>query len=188
MTKKELNKAVKQSILSGKTKQETFDNFKGESPLSYEETARIVDSYPTLESRDEYKSINMILIILLSITVLSKLLLGVLFMENNGMRFFPVLFIFPILNIIFLYCVATYNNVYKWIAILTGIGFLRSLSDIIGNPVDVFMIIDIALTIGLIIVSVYLHIKLFPGYKMVVNREIDNEGKIKITRVVKFEE
>jgi hypothetical protein len=73
MTKEEVRKAARQSILDGKTKQETFEELKGTSYRSWKSTvdlAKIIQKIPTLQVRKKYKTLNVILVVILSLTVL----------------------------------------------------------------------------------------------------------------------
>jgi len=189
MTKKELKKAIKQSILSGKTKQETFENFKEESQLSYEEIAKIVDLYPTLQAREKYKPLNIILIALLSLTILFKILVGVLFIIVNGITWLPVLFIFPIINILFLIAIATYSHdSHKWLAIFTILALFREIPNMLGEAFGPLTLIDLAIYAGLIGLGFYLNSKFYPNYLTVKERYTDNQGEMRMRNVVKFED
>jgi hypothetical protein len=170
MTKKEVRKAAKQSILDGKTKQETFETLKETSKLPTEDLAKIVQSIPSLQARQKYKMPNMILIGLLTLTVLFKMMAGIPIIIENGIKWFPVLFILPIINILLLIGAATYTqNSHKWVAVFTILGLLRSLSDILGQPFEPLIIIDLTIAAGLIGLGFYLNSKLCPDYLTVHN-------------------
>jgi predicted RNase H-like HicB family nuclease len=187
MTKKEVRKVVKQSILDGKTKQETFETLKETAKLPTEDLAKIIQSIPSLQARQKYKTLNMILIGLLSLTVLFKMMAGIPIIIENGIKWFPVLFILPIINILLLIGVATYSqSSHKWVAIFTILGLLRSLSDILGQPFEPLIIIDLTIAAGLIGLGFYLNSKLCPDYLTVKERYQNNQGQDRLRNVIKF--
>jgi len=187
MTKKEVRKAALQSILDGKTKQETFETLKETSKLPTEDLAKIIQSIPSLQARQKYKTLNMILIGLLSLTVLFKMMAGIPIIIENGIKWFPVLFILPIINILLLIGVATYSqSSHKWVAIFTIFGLLRSLSDILGQPFEPLIIIDLTIAAGLIGLGFYLNSKLCPDYSTVKERYQNNQGQDRLRNVIKF--
>lgn len=189
MTKKEARKAAKQSILNGKTKQETFEELKGTSKLPTEDLAKIIQTIPSLKVREKYRTLNIILIVLLSLTVLFKMLAGIPIIIENGIKWFPVLFILPIINILLLVGVATYSpSSHKFVAIFTIIGLLRSLGDLIGKPFEPFMLIDLSIAAGLIGLGFYLNSKLCPDYLTVKERYQNNQGQDRMRNVIKFDE
>ena len=193
MTKKETRKAAKQSILDGKTKQETFEILKETSKLSTEDVAKIIQSIPSLSARQKYKTQNTILIVFLSLTILLKMLLGIPFIMQNGIKWLPMIFILPIINVLLLWGVATYSTgIHKLVAIFTIIGLLRSLPDMIGVPFEpltfIAFFIDIAIAAGLIGLGFYLNSKLFSNYLTVKERYQNSQGQDRLRNVIKFED
>jgi hypothetical protein len=189
MTKKEARKAAKKSILDGKTKQETFETIKETSKLPTEDLAKIIQSIPSLKARQKYKTLNLVLIVLLSLTVLFKMLAGIPIIIENGIKWVPVLFILPIINILLLIGVYTYSpNSHKWVAIFTILGLLHSLSDILGQPFEPLILIDLTIAAGLIGLGFYLNSKLCPDYLIVKERYQNNQGQDRLRNVIKFDE
>ncbi len=67
MTKKELRKLAKQSILDGNTQQETFEKLREISKLPGEDLANIIRFVPSLQTRKKYNTLNVVLIVILFI-------------------------------------------------------------------------------------------------------------------------
>lgn len=189
MTIKEAKKAALQIILEGKTKQETFETLKVTSKLPYEELADIIEPIPSLSARNKYKRLNTILVMLLSFTVLIKIIAGVPLLIENGIEWFPVLFLLPIINVIILRGVLKFEvGIHKYAAIWTIIGILNSLKDIIDKPFEPLMIIDFGIYGGIIGLGFYLNNKLCPDYLTVKEHYQNNQGQDKMRKVIKFED
>jgi len=178
MTKREAQKLVQQKIKEGKTQQQTFDEIIELSDIPAEEIAAIVKVIPTLDSRRKYKTLNVILIVLLSLTVLSKIISGIPIILQNGITWIPVLFLLPAINVLLLWGVATYkSNFHRFVAIFTILGILNSLSKIIGVPFNYLLLIDFAFYAALIILGFYCQGKLTPGYDKMKERYISSDGE-----------
>jgi len=189
MTKKEVKKVVKQSLLSGKTKQETFEELEMTSEFPPEKLARIIRGIPTLQARKKHKTLNIILITLLSLTILFKVLAGIPIVVENGIKWIPILFLLPIINIILLVGVATYSQGgYKAVAILTILGVLQTFGKMWGEPFDPFILIDFVVAAGLITLGFYLNSKFFPEYLISEECYRDSEGEYKLKYVIQFED
>ena len=189
MTKKEVKKVAKQSILGGKSKQETFEELNETSKLPTKDLAKIIVGIPSLQAREKYKPLNIILIALLSLTILFKILVGVLFIIVNGITWLPVLFIFPIINILFLIAIATYSHdSHKWLAIFTILALFREIPNMLGEAFGPLTLIDLAIYAGLIGLGFYLNSKFYPNYLTVKERYTDNQGEMRMRNVVKFED
>lgn len=188
MTKRNARKAAKQSILDGNSKQETFDTLKETSKISTEDLAKIVQSIPSMNARKKYKTSNMVLIILLSITILIKVLAGIPLVLQLGFKWFPLLFILPIINILLLVGIATYAaGIHKLVAILTILGVIRTIQTIEGQFEPV-MLIDFALAAALIGLGFYLNSVLCPKYWSVKEVYQNEEGQNRMKHVIKFED
>ena len=189
MTKKAVKKEVKRLILEGKTKQEAYDELKGISKMKAEDLAKIVQSVPSLNARDKYRSLNIVLIGLLSLTVALKMLSGLPIVIEKGIAWFPVLLFLPLINIILLIGVSTYNqSSYKFVAILAILGLFRLLRDLLSSSFDTFIIIDVVFAAGLIGLGFYLGSKLFPNYTTVKERYQNSQGQDRMRNVIKFED
>jgi len=189
MTKKEVRRAAKQSILNGKTKQETFEELKMTSYRSAEDLAKIIRNIPSLKARKKYKTLNNILIVLLSLTIAFKIMAGIPIIIENGIKWIPILFLLPIINILLLIGIATYSpGGHKAVALLTLLGVFQLIGNIVGKPFEPFILIDFAIAAGLIGISLYLNSKLFPDYLTVKEHYQNNMGQKKLRDVIKFED
>lgn len=188
MTKKEIKDIARKNILDGKTKQETFNILNETSELPIEDLAKIVESIPSLQARKKYRLLNIILILILSITVLLKLLLGLPLLIENGIKFLPVFLILPIINMFLLWGVITFKaGSHKFVAILTILGVLRSLNKLIHN-VDISMLIDITIALSLIGLGFYLNSVFYKGYTIDSEYYEDSDGQNKKKNIITFNE
>lgn len=189
MTKRQLRKAAKKSILEGKSKQETFENLKISSKISNEELAKIIQITPSLEAREKFKTLNGILIGTLLITVLFKMLAGIPIVIENGIKWIPVLFLLPIINILLLIGVATYSpNAHKLVGIFTIIGLFRGMGNIIGNDLDGFIIFDLIIAAAMIGLGFYLNSKLTPEFSKSKELYQNDQGEDRMRYVIKFKD
>jgi hypothetical protein len=187
MTNSEVRKAAKQSMLAGKTKQETFESLKESSQLPTEDLAKIIRSIPSLSARVKYRPLNLILVALLLFTALLKLMFGIPLLIVNDIKFLPLLIIMPVLNVLLLWGVATFRaRFYNYVAVLTILGLMRSFGNIVETPPDPIMIIDLVIAAGLIGLSLFLNYKLFPRYMTVKERYQNSQGQDKVRDVIKF--
>lgn len=181
MTKSDVRKLVKQKIKEGKTKQQTFDEIIELSDMPAEEIANMVKVIPTLASRQKNKTLNVILIVFLSLTVLAKILSGIPIILQNGIKWIPVLFLLPAINVLLLWGVATYRaNFHRVVAVFTILGLFNSLIKSIGVPFNYLLLSDFAFYAVLIILGFYCQSKLTPGYDKMKERYISSEGETMI--------
>ena len=189
MTKKEVRKVAKQSILNGKTKQETFEELKETSYRTPEDLAKIIQTIPSLQLRKKYMSLNIVLIILLSLTVFFKMMAGIPIIIENGIKWLPILFILPIINVLLLIGVITYRpKSHRLVAVFTILGLFQLVGNMVGEPFEPLILVDFAIAAGLIGLGLYLNSKLFPIYSTVKERYQTNQGQTRIKDVIKFED
>ncbi len=180
MTKKELTKSAEQKIKEGKSRQETFEELKEESKNKSEEIAKIVRFIPTLENRQKYKAAQIILIVLLSVTILFKMFAGIPIIIENGIKWWPIIFLLPIINIALTYGIVTYKGqYYQFVGIFTILGLLRSFQNISGTTFDTLILVDVGITGGLIGLGFYLNSKMVSEHKTVKEKfQPAGSGKI----------
>ncbi len=194
MTKKEVKEIANQTILSGKSKQETFEELKGTCNLSEKDLAKIIQKIPSIEAKKKYRILYVILEIILLLTILFKMRIGIhLIIEEGIQNVFQItliLFLLPIINILLLIGVARYKrNSFKWIAIFMMIGLSQYIrSDIILEEEGVLIFIDLAIHIVLFVLALYLYSKFFPKYLTVNEIHQDTQGQVEYKNVIKFED
>jgi len=187
MTKNELIKSVKQSIHSGKTKQETFEQLKMVSNLPQEKLAKIIKGIPTLKAKASCQSANIVLIILLSLTIFFKITWGIATVFEDGIKWFPLVIIAPIINVILLIGVFKYKTEsYVFIAVLAFIGLLQYFAAIVGQNFNPLSLIDFAIGITLIILGFYIYLKLQSDYQILKQRYQNSQGQYRYRDVIKF--
>lgn len=188
MTKKEIRNAANQKFLKGKDIHQTFEELQEEVVgKSAEDIAKILRFVPTLEKREKYKIAHTILILTLGLTVMFKALMGVPIILENGINWLPIIFIMPIINIILVYGVATYQGqYYNYVAIFTVIGLLRMLKEINNNQSDLYLLVDFGIAGILIGLGYYLSSKMNTAYKTVKVKYTSREGKVRVKDKIKF--
>lgn len=189
MKLKEAAKIARKQIAEGKTRQETYDSLMAANNLPAVKFATIIQSIPSVQAREKYKTANGILMTLLILTIVFKLIVGILLVMENGLKILPVLLILPLLNIYFLWGVSNFRpGIHRSVGILTIIGVLRSLQHVIGQPFNLFFFIDFSIAAGLIGLGFYLHNKLHPVYKTVRESYQNSEGQELVRNAIKFDE
>lgn len=189
MTKRETRKLVRRSISDGKSKQDTFDDLSHLKNIPLEDLAQIIRKISSFEARSNYRILNSVLIILLSITIAFKLIAGIPAVMTKGLLAVPLLLISPILNILLLIGVASYNYLsYLWVAIFSIIGLLGIVINFSSNPSELLYLIDLATTGVFIFISFFLKSKLFPNYW--TRKEIyqNEKGEDRMRYVFQFED
>jgi hypothetical protein len=117
------------------------------------------------------------------------MLAGVSIILVNGIKWFPVLFLLPIINIFLLIGVASYRpNYHKFVTIFTILGLFQLIGNIWGEQFEPLILIDLTIGAGLIGLGFYLNLKLFPDYSIVKEHYQDSQGKHNVRDAIKFEE
>ena len=189
MTKKETRKIAKRNILDGKSKQDTFDELRLVCKLPQEELGKIVRQISSLETRQKYRVLNIVLIVLLTLTIVFKMLSLISIETASGFSFTPLIMISILINVLMLLGVSSFHHsVYKVTAIL-GILALPNMLIVITKPhFDTLYLIDLAMIASFIFLGFYLNSKLFPNYW--TEKEIyQNEfGENRMRYILKFQD
>jgi len=185
MTKGELSKIALTKIKDGKSRQETLEEMHTETQTSRAELAKILKYLPPLKTRERYKVLNAVLLFLLLLTALFKILTGIPIVLDNGIWWLPVLFFLPILNIILIYGVAKFKGkYYKPVAILTILGFLRSLKGI--DAMDMYLLIDLLIAGFMVFLGFFLKSKFAGDYETTREYYINDMGENRGRDVISF--
>jgi len=187
MTRNEVIKSVKQSILIGKTKQETFEELKMVSNLSQEKLAKIIKGIPTLKAKASYQSANIVLIVLISLTIFFKIIWGIVTVFEDGIKWFPLVIISPIINVILLIGVSKYKTEsYVFVAVLAILGLFQYIITIISQTFNPLSLIDLAISVTLIILGFYVYFKLQSDFQVHKQRYQNSQGQYRYRDVIKF--
>ncbi len=187
MTEKELKKLAEQKIKEGKSRQETFEELREESKDKSEKIAKIVRFIPTLENREKYKTAQIILLVTLVITILSKILTGLSIVIEMGINWLPVMFLIPILNMVLTYGVAKYKGqYYRLVGIFTILGLIRSLKGVLGTTFEPLVFIDLCIAAVLIGLGFYLNAKMVSEYQTVEEKYTNQQGQSRVRNKIKF--
>jgi hypothetical protein len=160
INKKSARKFIIENRNNGKTDQEIYN----ELSLEYydkKSIALLITGTVTNENKKKYGIYNKILLSLLVITVLLKVFsVFLMTLQENEIYILLLIFIVPILNIIFIIEISRYTaSIYRLCGIMSILSIFQSFSHVV-NGIDMFLSIILG---GLIAgLSYYLHYKLFP--------------------------
>ena len=186
MTNKEIRKTAKQSILNGKTKQETFEELKGISYKTAKKTANIIQTIPSLQTRRMYKLQYIVLIVLLSGTILFKMKAIIPFIIENE-AWLLIILLAPIINI--LVGIITYKpNSYMMLALLSWLWQYILCFELVRDTFKPLILIDIVIASVFIELGSLLHSKLFPEYLTEKELYKNKQGQNRQRIVIKFKD
>jgi hypothetical protein len=194
MTKNEVRIAVKNSILNGKTKQETFEGLRDTSKISAKDLANIIRNTPTIKAREHYKTLHIVLKVILLFTILIKLRMGILIIIEGEIQdifqIILVLFVISIINILLLIGVSRYRpNSFKLVAIFTIIGLYQYMqSGIVFEEEGALIFMDLGIHVGFFLLGLHLHSKFFPKYLTIKEPYQNSQGENEFRQVINFED
>ena len=194
MTLKEVKKEAKHYILEGQSKQETFEQLKkkADGSVPVDKIVRVVESIPSLQARKKYGIWNTILIALLGITVLGKVLTAFSMIENIGMAGTPFILLLPLINVLLLWGVATYTpGTYIAAAVLAGIsitGLWKNAGKLHADPNHWLLLINFIIMLGIIVLGIFLHFKLFQSHRIESEQYFDEEGKVRYRSQIRIDD
>jgi len=126
MKKSEIRKIAEDKINSGMSHQEVFNELKETIDEPLNKIANILKTIPKPKKIKEYKIAHLVLFGVLIITILSKMLIGVGFVIENGLKTAPLIFILPIINIFLLYGITKYKTqYYQFVGIFSLLSITR---------------------------------------------------------------
>jgi len=177
MNKRKINiKEIKLLINQGKKKQEIFEELKKkyQPPL---ELAKQIEKFPTLENKKKYKSNNVTLIVLLSIS---------LFFDLVGLNYGGIIW-----DISLIYIVATFQaEHYQWISFRAGFSVLVVLAMLFFTEYSLLSIISVSISLLILIptfiLAIKLEKKLCPNFIKKKIRYTDSNGKVKLKLKIEF--
>ncbi len=189
MTIQQAQNYINKNILLGKSKEQIFDELRGGSKIPDETIARLLKNVATLDARKEYKNANTFLIVLMTLAIISRILVGIfLFIGNGANGTSIVLFAFSVINVFLLLGICSYSSgFYTWIASLAIIGLVFQLIGLAISPFKVSQLIDIFFSFVIIYLGFYLNSSLFPKYELRKQKYTDDQGQVKTRSIIKFE-
>lgn len=115
------------------------------------------------QTKEKYKTLNNLLLGLLVLTIITKILVGIILLSSLSLFLIPIAFVIPILTIWFALEVSKYKGyIYNSLGILA----IASIFNLIGNIGEsgIYGIIDVVVAIAICGLSFYLGNKMFPNY------------------------
>jgi hypothetical protein len=187
MTKKELRKIAIKKLDEGKTRQQVLTEIREETQAPAVDIARILTFTPSKRTKKKYKLVNSILLGILILTIILKFTMGIPIVLENGIKWLPILFLLPLINILLAYKVATYQgNIYKWIAILTIVSLLRSAPKLFNEEFDFLKLVDLTIAGLIIFLGFYLKGKFAADYEIKREYYINDLGERRGRDVILF--
>jgi hypothetical protein len=176
MKKKSVDrKAVQRTIMdgraSGKTDQEIYYELSQEG-YDKKAIALLVTGTVTAENKAKYKTYNNLLLALIGLTIILKVLM--VFASSNGEVSLLLVFIAPLINVLFFIGIAQYNApVYRICGALTIVSLfvsganeaLRLLETADGSPNVMDIFVGLVLSALIVGFCFYLDRKLFPNFR-----------------------
>lgn len=189
VTKKDIRKLVLHKIEEGKSQQEIFEEIKQEVRNPAREIAQQVRSIATLDKRNNYKTAHAVLVILLAIIVLFKVLAGVFVVIENGIRWTPMIIVYPFIYIIILYGVIKYREGYfKFAAAFLLVGNLKPLLQLFTEGFKPMLVIDLIFAAVVVALCIYLSKKMFPDFKAIKEKYTNSNGQNRLKLKIIFSE
>jgi len=190
MTKKDVKIEARQSILAGNTKQQTFDKLKTTGKLPAEELAEIIRPIPTLQARQKYKQLQIILLVLLFLTVLVKVLAVMPIITEDGIQWSPeiiMLSIVCIFYVILFWAVAMYRpGSHKIAAVVTILSLYYTLGYVMNQGFLFFA--DLAIAAGIIGLGFYLNSRFSSSIHSFKEKYQNDQGQDRLRNVITFDD
>jgi hypothetical protein len=167
MTKKSLNKkeaikTIQDTIQVNTPRQEILNEL---SEQYYDKTTISVLIASTIDpqTKEKYTTLNNLLLGLLALTIIAKILVGIVLFSSLSPFLIPIAFVLPILTIWFALEVSKFKG---YIYNILGMLAIASIFNSIGNIGEsgIYGIIDVVLVITICGLSFYLGNKMFPNY------------------------
>ena len=180
MTKKSLNKkealkTIQDSIRANTPRQEILDAL-SEQYFDKNSIAALIASTIDPQTKAKYKGLNNLLLGLLALTILAKILVGIVLLSSVSPLLIPMAFFLPVLTIWFALEVSKFKGyIYKILGLLAIGSIFMSINTIEAS--GIYGIIDWVIVIAICVLSFYLGNKLFPNYGLLGPKK-DSAGNI----------
>ncbi|HET6224755.1 MAG TPA: hypothetical protein VFF27_00655 [Bacteroidia bacterium] len=187
MKKQRVDKYVETEVKKGKTHQEIYDHIIATSTFKIHDIAEIVRKIPTLEKREKYKGMNVILLSLLAITVVHGM---ILIIENGRHISSRMLYTFPpitmIVSAILFYCIYNYKrNMHLVLGIWSILRSLESLNGLLRED-NLYFFINLIISIIMIVLSFYLSVKVVSDYTF--NKDLQQQNPERREGLITFKD
>lgn len=159
---KEVNGLIETRLNEGKPRNEILDEL-SETYFDKKTLATLIAMTPVIERKKKYKLFNDILLGLLILTIIIKVLIGVLLLANVSIFAIPFAFLMPIMAIIFAFEV---SRLKAYIYRILGFMAIVSVGDSLLNleNFNYWFLLDISIGVGIIFLAFYIGNQMFPNY------------------------
>lgn len=159
---KQVNKLIETRINEGKPRNEILEEL-SETYFDKKTLATLIAMTPEIERKKKYKIYNDILLGLLILTIILKVLIGVLLLANVSIYAIPFAFLMPLLAVFFAIEV---SRLKAYIYRVLGLMAIVSIGDSLGNleNFNFWFILDISIGVGITFLAFYLGNQMFPNY------------------------
>lgn len=160
--RKEILKEIETKLNEGIPRQQILDEL-SEVYFDKSTIAKLIASTTDDKTKANNKSLNNILLGFLTVTIISKIILGISLLSNASIYLLPIVILFPLINIWFAVEVSKYKGyIYKILALLTIAGMIKMIGNYEGETA--LMFIDFGIGFAITGLSFYLGNKMFPNY------------------------
>ena len=167
MTKKSLNKKeaikiIQDRILKNVPRQEILNEL-SEQYYDKNKITALIASTIDPQTKEKYKILNNLLLGLLAVTIIAKILIGIVLLSTLSPLLIPIAFALPIITIWFALEVSKFKGyIYNILGLLAIASIFNAISNI--RESGIYGIIDVVIVIAICGLSFYLGNKMFPNY------------------------
>ncbi len=184
--KREVKNKVKEKLIQGNSKQDTFDSLADSFPGYRDyQIADIIRNQPTTMCLERLKKTMALMVLMMVISLAYKFFFAVnIYMKGSGINHYY--FVFPVL-----FSVLLIGVILKDGRSIRNVSFLGYFNIVAGVPLVMnnfvfIMVGDILLTIVLIVYSIYLSSRMFPKYEYTTKFGVNEKGQKRGVKVIRF--
>lgn len=157
---KEVRRFIKNKLEEGAKRKEILAEL---SEIYYDEKtlSKHIASTVSPQKKARYKWLNQVLLGLLLLTIVMKVLFGVLLLKDASPIFVLLLIFLPVINIIFAIQVYNYQGfAYGFLGFVSAYSIFRSITE--APEIGSWIYVDLAIGALILILAFYLKAKMFP--------------------------
>lgn len=175
LNKKEVIKTIQNRIQDNVPRQEILNDL---SEQYHDKTtiSALIASTIDPKTKEKYKTLNNLLLGLLVLTIIAKILVGIVSLSSLSPLLVLFAFVIPIITIWFAFAVLNFKGyIYNILGLLAIAGIFTTNRTIIAS--GIYGIIDVVIALSISGLSFYLGKKMFPNYGIFGPKK-DAEGNI----------
>ncbi|MCC5916225.1 MAG: hypothetical protein JJU02_02740 [Cryomorphaceae bacterium] len=174
---KEVNRQIDKGLKDDLPRQKILEEL-SEVYFERQTLATLIAMKPVPERKKKFKPYNNILLGLLVLTILLKILIGILVLPDISIYIIPFALILPLLTVFFAIEVSKYKAyIYKPLGLLAIVGTGGSLRNY--ESIDFWFMIQLSIGLLIVCLSFYTGKKMFPNYGLMGPKR-DQNGNISL--------